>query len=212
MLQSAGEVSRSENQTTDVHQLISQKCKRQLISILEFQDELSRIEEQGKEIAPYVKAFEAFLNPSATKIPETDFSLLNRTNLTTMGIKFGTLQIKEQELDSLVSISRQTHHPHIERLCARIQLIYHHVDMQSGARMITESILWTVAEIAAGDSKLPLCMFPDMPIGSGEGVLIKNAVTGGETWLTGKTDYGICTYDEKRVDRSAYWSCHYESV
>ena len=66
---------------------------------------------------------------------------------------------------------------------------------EPGARMILDAILLTVAEITAdGDAKLPVAIFPEIRVATGDGVNIVNPTTGFQLWLTGNADYGLCTY------------------
>ncbi len=69
---------------------------------------------------------------------------------------------------------------------------------KSGARMVLDAILLTVAEAPVnGGAKLPVAIFPKTWVAAGDGVLIKNLTTGFEVWLTGTIDYGVCTYKDE---------------
>jgi hypothetical protein len=69
------------------------------------------------------------------------------------------------------------------------------LQFEAGARMILDAILLTIADISLhAKEKLPVEIFPEMRIASGDGVLVKNTVNQFEVWLTGNVDYGVCTY------------------
>ena len=103
-----------------------------------------------------------------------------------------------------------THVDQIKLLCGQIERIYRFVSMrvrkrhivltgetkfEPGARMILDAILLTVAEISAdGEAKLPVAIFPEMRVATGDGVSIVNPTTKFQLWLTGNADYGLCTY------------------
>lgn len=60
--------------------------------------------------------------------------------------------------------------------------------------MILDAILLTIADISLdAKEKLPVAIFPEMRITSGDGVLVKNTVNQFEVWLTGNVDYGVCS-------------------
>jgi hypothetical protein len=64
--------------------------------------------------------------------------------------------------------------------------------------MILHAILLTVAEISAdGAAKLPVAIFPQMRVATGDGVSVVNPTTKFQGWLTGNVDYGVCTYKEE---------------
>lgn len=61
--------------------------------------------------------------------------------------------------------------------------------------MILEAILLTVAEISAdGEANMPVAIFPEMRVATGDGVSIVNPTTKFQLWLSGNVDYGLCTY------------------
>ena len=61
--------------------------------------------------------------------------------------------------------------------------------------MILDAVLLTIADISLdAQEKLPVAIFPEMQIASGDGVLVKNDNNLFEVWLVGGVDYGICTY------------------
>src|SRR5277367_1926496 len=64
--------------------------------------------------------------------------------------------------------------------------------------MILDAILLTIADISLeAEEKLPVAIFPEMRIASGDGVLVKNTVNQFEVWLTGIFGYGVCTYEDE---------------
>ena len=66
---------------------------------------------------------------------------------------------------------------------------------EPSARIIVDVILLTIAEISAdGETRLPVAIFPEMPLATGDGVNIINPTTGFQLWLTANADYGLCTY------------------
>src|SRR6266576_874666 len=76
------------------------------------------------------------------------------------------------------------------------------MQFEAGARMILDAVLLTIADISLdAKEKLPVAIFPEMRISSGDGVLVKNAKNQFEVWLVGNVDYEICTY-QYEGDRS----------
>ncbi|KAK0449632.1 uncharacterized protein EV420DRAFT_1646954 [Desarmillaria tabescens] len=66
--------------------------------------------------------------------------------------------------------------------------------------MVFDAIFLAVAETSTnGEAKLPMAIFPKMQAPTQDGVLIDNLGTGFEVWLTGNTDYGVCTYENERM-------------
>jgi len=64
--------------------------------------------------------------------------------------------------------------------------------------MILDAILLTIADISLdAKEKLPVAIFPQMRIASGDGVLVKNTANQLDVWLTGNVDYGVCTYQDE---------------
>lgn len=64
--------------------------------------------------------------------------------------------------------------------------------------MMLDAVLLTIADISLdAKEKLPVAIFPEMRISSGDGVLVKNAKNQFEVWLVGNVDYGICTYQSE---------------
>jgi hypothetical protein len=58
--------------------------------------------------------------------------------------------------------------------------------------MILDAILLTVAEISAdGDAQLPVAIFPEMRVATGDGVNIVNPRTQFQVWLTGNVSAPI---------------------
>jgi hypothetical protein len=80
---------------------------------------------------------------------------------------------------------------------------------EPGARMIMDAILLTVAEISTvGTAKLPVAIFPELRIATGDGVNVVNPTTGFKLWLTGQVDYGLCTYIDGSMRRKD-WQIRY---
>ena len=71
--------------------------------------------------------------------------------------------------------------------------------------MNLDAVLLTIADISLDvKEKLPVAIFPEMRVASGDGVLVKSAESQFELWLTGNVDYGICTYQYEE-DRSTFY-------
>ncbi len=81
-----------------------------------------------------------------------------------------------------------------------MNLIVERLQYKPGTRMVPHAILLTAAEASVnGGAKLPVAIFPEMWVATGDGVLIQNLTTGFEVWLTGTTDYGVCTYKDESM-------------
>ena len=66
---------------------------------------------------------------------------------------------------------------------------------ESGSRMIINAILSAVAQICVdGGVQLPVAILPELRVTPSDGILIKNSATNYQVWLTGNTDYGMCTF------------------
>ena len=73
--------------------------------------------------------------------------------------------------------------------------------------MILDAVLLTIADISFdAKEKLPVAIFPEMRVASGDGVLVQNAKSQSDVWFVGNVDYGICTYQDEG-DRGACCSC-----
>ncbi|KAF8332139.1 hypothetical protein F5887DRAFT_1078178 [Amanita rubescens] len=155
--------------------LTKMQLARQRLSAL--QEELMGIEETEAEMVEIMKHFDALQGIlGSTKKPKLSFSSVSRSQLTEMGLKRIPFLLNDMlfACRSLESIAQQ---------------------FEAGARMILDAILLTIADISLdAKEKLPVAIFPDMRIASGDGVLVKNTVNQFEVWLTGNVDYGVCTY------------------
>jgi hypothetical protein len=138
-----------------------------------------------------------------------------------LGIERKLLIIKRDALANFLQ-NTAAHVDQIKLLCGQIKRIYRFVSMrvrqqhstrlgltgemkfEPGARMVLDAILLTVAEISAdGEAKLPVAIFPEMRVATGDGVNIVNPTTKFQLWLTGNVDYGLCTY-KPESQRSKY--------
>lgn len=137
------------------------------------------------------------------------FSNVSNSDLLNLGIERKLLVINQDVLTERLQKSA-AHVNQVKLLCGQIERIYRFVSMrvresqlvltgetkfEPGARMILDAILLTVAEISAdGEAKLPVAIFPEMRVATGDGVNVVNPKTGFQLWLTGNADYGLCTY------------------
>ncbi|KAJ7619013.1 hypothetical protein DFH06DRAFT_81224 [Mycena polygramma] len=77
---------------------------------------------------------------------------------------------------------------------------------EPGARMVMDSILLSVAEICDDSNRQEadgraVAIYPELRLGTGDGVLIRNPETGYELALTGNVDYGgVSTPEEDLKD------------
>ncbi|KAK0191503.1 hypothetical protein F5146DRAFT_1049042 [Armillaria mellea] len=147
----------------------------------------------------HANALEAILG--ATKKLKILFSAVSVTDLSNMGVDRKHLAINQgalsKQLGSLaVSVTS------LNDLQTQLKHIYRHVSMryEPGARMVLDVILLTVVEASVnGGAKLPVAIFPEMQVATGDSILIKNLTTGFEVWLTGTADYGVCTYKDESM-------------
>ncbi|KAI0300516.1 hypothetical protein B0F90DRAFT_1723552 [Multifurca ochricompacta] len=154
---------------------------RQRLSAL--QEELGGIEEtevEMTEIMKHVDALQSILG--STKKLKISFSSVSRSQLTEMGLKRIRFRLNDVALDARIATS-SIDSKHIDALCLQLTQIH-----RSASRRFEAE-------------KLPVAIFPEMRIASGDGVLVKNTVTQFEVWLTGNVDYGVCTYKDE-ADRA----------
>ncbi|KAI6011276.1 hypothetical protein PISMIDRAFT_690142 [Pisolithus microcarpus 441] len=175
--------------------LTKMQLARQRLSAL--QEELRGIEETGVEMAEimeHVDTLQSILG--STKKLKLSFSSVSRSQLTEMGLKRILFALNDHALDARIAAS-SVDSKHIDALCFQITRIHRSTSkrFEAGARMILDAVLLTIADISfEAKEKLPVAIFPEMQITSGDGVLVKNTVNQFEVWLTGDVDYGICTY------------------
>ncbi|KAF9029260.1 hypothetical protein BDZ89DRAFT_1014507 [Hymenopellis radicata] len=163
--------------------------------LLALQDELVCVEETTEEMAQIMDHVHAL-----QEILGTTKKLVCLQDLVNLGIERNFLVIDKTVLAERLNARSSDH---IERLCAQITRIYRFVSMQVGARMILDAILLTVAEISAnGDAQIPVAIFPEMRLATGDGVQITNPATNFQVWLTGNADYVVCTYTDEEENRS----------
>ncbi|KAF8630468.1 hypothetical protein AX17_005409 [Amanita inopinata Kibby_2008] len=169
------------------------------------QEELSGIEEteaEMEEIMKHVDALQGILGN--TKKLKISFSSVQRSDLSNMGLERKPFRFNDTELEAHIAAS-DIDSKHIEALCLQINRIHRSTSrrIEAGARIILDAVLLTIADISLdAKEKLPVAIFPEMRIASGDGVLVKNVKDQFEVWLVGTVDYGICTY-QYEGDRSA---------
>ncbi|SJL03466.1 uncharacterized protein ARMOST_06822 [Armillaria ostoyae] len=160
---------------------------------------IEETEEEIQQIMSHTDALEAILG--ATKKVKISFSAVSATDLSNMGVERKRLAINQGALSKQLG-SPAVNATSLNDLQTQLKRIYRHVSMryESGARMVLDAILLTVAEASVnGGVKLPVAIFPEMWVAPGDGVPIKNLTTGFEVWLTGTTDYGVCTYKDESM-------------
>ncbi|KAK0189808.1 hypothetical protein F5146DRAFT_1052640 [Armillaria mellea] len=166
------------------------------------QEELRGIketEEEMQQVISHTNALEAILG--TTKKRKISFSAVSVTDLSNMGVVRKRLAINQDALSKQLG-SPAVSVASLNDLQMQLKRIYRHVSMryEPGARMVLNAILLTVAEASVnGEAKLPVAIFPEMRVATGDGVRIKNLTTGFEVWLTGTADYGVCTYKDESM-------------
>ncbi|PBK99156.1 hypothetical protein ARMGADRAFT_491963 [Armillaria gallica] len=160
---------------------------------------IEETEEEIQQIMSHADALEDILG--ATKKLKISFSAVSATDLSNMGVERKRLAINQGALSKQLE-SPAVNVTSLNDLQAQLKRIYRHVSMRhkTGARMILDATLLTVAEVSVnGGAKLPVAIFPEMWVATGDGVLIKSLTTVFEICLTGTTDYGVCTYKDESM-------------
>ena len=62
--------------------------------------------------------------------------------------------------------------------------------------MILDAVLLALADVVSAEQRC-VAILPDMKFASGNGISIKNPVSGYELWLDGSVDYAVIEYDDK---------------
>ncbi|KAK0238633.1 hypothetical protein EDD85DRAFT_935957 [Armillaria nabsnona] len=174
-----------------------QIARTHLRALQEEQRGIEETEEEMQQIVSHADALEAILG--ATKKLKISFSAVSATDLSNMGVERKRLAINQGALSKQLG-SPAVNATSLNDLQRQLKRIYRHVSMryEHGARMVFDAILLTVAEASVnGGAKLPVAIFPEMWVATGDGVLIENPTTGFEVWLTGTTDYGAYTYKDE---------------
>ncbi|KAF8329241.1 hypothetical protein F5887DRAFT_923809 [Amanita rubescens] len=99
------------------------------------------------------------------------------------------MQLARQRLSALQEELRD-----IEETEAEMAEIMKHVDALQGILGSTKKLITRIHRSTSKrkkKEKLPVAIFPEMRIASGDGVLVKNTVNQFEVWLTGNVDYGV---------------------
>lgn len=61
--------------------------------------------------------------------------------------------------------------------------------------MILDAILLALSKTLSGECAVAI--LPEMKIGTGEGIQVRNSATGYELWLTGSIDYAVIGYKDE---------------
>ncbi|KAL4242844.1 hypothetical protein ABKN59_011265 [Abortiporus biennis] len=165
-----------------------QLARRQVERLRQELEGIEETEKEMKEIMTHIDKLERILTQS--KKQKYSFSSLGRKEMVLMGIKRGSLCFNK-------SITPIIDPEHLDRLCMEVNRIYRHVSMKTGARMMLDQILLTIADIICRENPSYFAaILPELRLAVGDGVMIKNNQTQTEFWLTGNTDYGICTFTD----------------
>ncbi|KAI0800013.1 hypothetical protein C8Q74DRAFT_1214075 [Fomes fomentarius] len=180
--------------------------KMQLVrqGLAALQEELAGIketEEEMEEVMKHVDALQYILGTAKRlKLP---FSSLRYPDLDKMGVKRNKLRFNSPPPDA-ETLNSVIDEEHLDSLCTQIGRIHRYVSMkyEQGTRMILDAILLAVAQICVeGGVQLPVAILPKLRVAPSDGILIRNAATNFQVWLTGNTDYGMCVYEDED-DRS----------
>ncbi len=178
---------------------------------------IEETEEEKQQIMSHADALEAILGATKKLVrPLMHAPLCSPVNLSNMGVERKRLAINQGALSKQLG-SPAVNATSLNDLQTQLKRIYRHVSMrvsnpiirgyyepdkplqyEHGARMVLDAVLLTVAEASVnGGAKLPVAIFPEVWVATGDGVLTKNLTIGFEVWLTGTTDYGVCTYKDE---------------
>ncbi|KAJ8455199.1 hypothetical protein ONZ51_g12578 [Trametes cubensis] len=182
-------------QDTPVDLTKMQLAKRHLVAL---QEELAGVQETEETMEEAMRLVDALASILGTaKKLKLSFSSLQDSDLVNMGVKRNVLLFKDP-LPGAQTSKLVIDEEHVDSLCTHIGHIHRHVSMryEPGARMILDAIVLTVARICVETgAKLPVAILPGVRVSAGDGTLIENRATGYQVWLTGNTDYGMCTYE-----------------
>ncbi|OBZ75415.1 hypothetical protein A0H81_04295 [Grifola frondosa] len=186
-------------QDSAVNMNVISNTRCQLAAMKQDLDGIVESQEEVDQIMCHFAALEAIL-AKAKKI-KLSFSSATEKDIKKLGIEHSGLFFDRKAISQRYNIPRSI----LDSLHEQLRRIFLHVmapEHGARARIILDSVLLAVAETCAlNTKKTSAVIFPEFTIGAGEGIRVINPTTKHEIWLTGTTDFALCTYSTKRTCR-----------
>lgn len=176
------------------------KMRMALQSLDALKAELDSIQETEGEldvIFKHVEVLEDILK--SAKKPRLTFSTVKSEDLSNVGVVRKLLFFDSFQVAELAKALPANLEAEVTDLHSRIKKIYGSVNMEyeTGARMILDSILLALTEIASFNQR-NVAILPEMKIPPADEVQITHPVSGFQLWLSGNVDYAVIEYENVR--------------
>jgi len=139
----------------------------------------------------------ASLHANNALIPTFDDLSFTKVEILALGVRRGRLVFNTSAIQALVLKTTSHAAAEVQALRTQISDIYGRVNMdyEAGSRMILDAILLALGKTLSGECAVAI--LPEMKIGTGEGIQVRNSATGYELWLTGSIDYAVIGYKDE---------------
>ncbi|KAI0344376.1 hypothetical protein BDW22DRAFT_1427977 [Trametopsis cervina] len=177
------------------------KMRVALDRVKALKQELEGIEETENEMEQVMKHIAALEDILSTSKKSVCLFICIQPYLTNLGILSGLLLFVDNELFGRVATLSTSAINEIDLLKTRILEIdeYVNMELEAGARMVLDALLLSLAKLSCSDAPhVRVAILPEMQLDSVDGITIKNPHMDYEVSLSGRVDYAILRYADRR--------------